>query len=165
MDGALMEGISTMPIAWKMWVYWMMFINTVSIVFLKNKEARWVLAAWIPNGITMTLMADHFGYVRLLGLSHAIWWTPLLVYLFTRRKSFDLKTVFGKWMVALVVTISLSLVVDYIDVIRYVAGDRDDQRPALETPEQLEPPAVDVEQAINTPRWQVAEEFDETIVA
>lgn len=124
MDGVLMDGIMAIPIGWKAWVFWMMVLNTASIVFIKRTEARVCLAVWIPNGITMTLMAEEFGYVRLLGLSHIVWWTPFVIYLFLRRKELDPATWFGRWALAVLVTNTLSLVVDYIDVIRYIAGDR-----------------------------------------
>ena len=129
MDGVLMDGIRSMPMGWQLWVFWLMIVNTASIAFLKHKEARFCLAMWIPNGITMMLMAEYFGYVRLLGLSHVMWRTPLVAYLFLRREDFDLKTRFGKWAVILLVTNAGSLVVDYADVVRYAAGDREDQRP------------------------------------
>ena len=124
MQGVLMDGIMQMPIGWKLWVFWMMAINTASIAFLARNEARFCLAVWIPNGIMMMVMAEEFGYVRLLGLSHIIWWTPLVIYLLRRRKEIDRATWFGKWVVALFVTNCASLVIDYIDVIRYIAGDR-----------------------------------------
>ena len=126
MPSVLIEGILSMPIGWMLWVMWMMALNTASIVFCWKKiEARFVLAAWIPNGIFMTLLAEQMGYTRILGLSHAIFWTPLVIYLFTRRKNFEWGTIYGKWLYILLVTNVASLVIDYIDVIRYIAGDRD----------------------------------------
>ena len=126
MPVVLIEGILSMPIGWMLWVMWMMALNTASMFFcLKNMEARFVLAAWIPNGIFMTLLAEYAGYTRILGLSHMIFWTPLVIYLFTRRKNFEWATIYGKWLYILLVTNVASLVIDYIDVIRYILGDRD----------------------------------------
>ena len=140
MQGVLMDGIMSMPLGWQAWVFWMMMVNTASLFFLKHKEARFCLAVWIPNAITMTLLAEQIGYVRLLGISHIVWWTPLIIYLFLRRKQFDLKTVAGKWVVVMLITNSVSLAIDYVDVARYIAGNREDQRP--EAVEQLEEPAI-----------------------
>ncbi|MCH7960337.1 MAG: hypothetical protein IID08_09405 [Candidatus Hydrogenedentes bacterium] len=126
MPSVLTEGILSMPIGWMLWVMWMMALNTASMIFCWKKiEARFVLAAWIPNGIFMTLLAEQMGYTRILGLSHVIFWTPLVIYLFTRRKNFEWSTTYGKWLYILLVTNVASLVIDYIDVIRYIAGDRD----------------------------------------
>jgi len=124
MENVLMNGILAMPLGWKLWIFWMMIINTASVAFLKEVPARICLALWIANGITMPLMAESLGYVRLLGLSHVIWWTPLAIYLFRKRKDFDRTTWFGRWAIAVLLTNSVSLIIDYVDVIRYIAGDR-----------------------------------------
>ena len=140
MQGVLMDGIMSMPLGWQAWVFWMMIVNSASLFFLKHMEARFCLAVWIPNGITMMLFAERFGFVRFLGISHIIWWTPLIIYLFLRRKQFDLKTLAGKWVVVMLITNSVSLAIDYVDVVRYMAGDREDQRPGAT--EQLEEPEM-----------------------
>ena len=125
MNGVLMEGIMSMPLVWKLWVFWMMTVNTASIVFCwKNIEARFILGVWIPNGIMMSFLAEQVGYVRLLGVSHIIWWTPLVAYLIMRRKHLEVGTIYGKWVYTVLITNAASLVVDYIDVIRYLAGER-----------------------------------------
>lgn len=111
------------PLWLQAWVGWMMLINTASLVFLKQPSARVVLVAWIGNIITMSVLYEMVGYVRLLGLSHVIWWTPLAIYLYKQRAQFDVQTLFGKWARVLLVTIIVSLVVDYIDVVRYFMGD------------------------------------------
>lgn len=127
MDNVFMDGLMQQPTWLKIWVGWMIVVNTASLAFLKHTEARVVLGVWIANGITMTLLAEAMGYTRLLGLSHVIWWTPLIVYLWTRRDRFDPKALFTRWVYVLILTNTISLVVDYIDVIRYILGDRGSQ--------------------------------------
>jgi len=106
------------------WVCWLIIVNTAGILFVtRHVEARWTLGAWAINLFLMTALYDSFGFVRLLGLSHIIVWTPLLGYLWTRRAQHDLKTVFGKWAVALFLSNALSLAIDYIDIVRYGMGD------------------------------------------
>jgi len=61
---------------------------------------------------------------RLLGLSHVIFWTPLVVYLLGRLRDLEPHGWFALWVRALLVTNALSLVIDYVDVVRYVVGDR-----------------------------------------
>lgn len=126
MPTVLMDGINSMPLFWKAWIYWMMLLNSASIVFCwKKVEARFVLGAWIPNGIFMALLAEQVGYTRILGISHAIFWTPLVILLLRRRTKFDWATGYGLWLYTLILTNSLSLIIDYVDVIRFIAGDRD----------------------------------------
>ena len=50
-------------------------------------------------------------------------WTPLLVYLAPRWRSLDRSTAFGTWMLALIATDGISLVIDYVDIARYLLGD------------------------------------------
>lgn len=120
---SLMARLMAEPWWLQAWVGWMMLVNTASLFFLRHREARWVLAVWIGNVITMMALYEAVGYVRLLGLSHVIWWTPLLVYLAAVRERFAGSGVFGLWARALLVTIAISLVIDYIDVVRYFMGD------------------------------------------
>ena len=120
----LMNNILVQPLPIIIWVFVLMLMNTLSIVFLKRVEARWVLAAWISNGIFMPVLLSQFGYTRILGLSHVVFWTPLLIYLWTRRKNWNVSgSLAGKWLLGLFIVNMMSLFVDYLDVIRYLLGD------------------------------------------
>lgn len=115
----LLEGILDQP-AWLLaWIGWMVAVNTACLFFLKRIEARWVLAAWIANAVFMTALCELNGYNRLLGLSHLVFWTPLVIYLFRRRAGFGDLGLAGGWLWTVILTNSASLVVDVIDVIRY----------------------------------------------
>lgn len=120
---SLMARIMAEPWWLQAWIYWMMLVNTASLAFLRHREARWVLGVWVGNVITMMALYEAVGYVRLLGLSHVLWWTPLLVYLVAVRQRFAMGGAFGWWGRALLATIAVSLVIDYVDVIRYQMGD------------------------------------------
>ncbi|MDX1496925.1 MAG: hypothetical protein R3352_05165 [Salinisphaeraceae bacterium] len=118
----MMVKIMAEPLWLQAWVYWMMIINTAAVFFLKHPQAKFVLGAWVGNVITMTILFEAVGYVRLLGLSHVIWWTPLVIYLFMGRNQFPPGKV-ATWLWVLLITNSASLVIDYIDVVRYFMGD------------------------------------------
>lgn len=114
-EGPLLQG----------WVFWLMIINTASILFIVHRvEARWVLAAWVVNMFLMGFLYDNYGYVRLLGLSHIILWTPLLVYLWRRRDNIDRSTWGGRYLALLFISNFVSLVFDYLDLARYFLGDQ-----------------------------------------
>lgn len=121
----LFSQIMEQPPAILYWVYWLMIINTASILFIIHRvEARWTLAAWLLNGIIiMPYLYDQFGFVRLLGLAHIIVWTPLLVYLLQRRAHFALPSITGIYFWLLIVTNAVSLGFDYVDLARYFLGD------------------------------------------
>lgn len=119
-----LEGMLAAPLWVQIWGAWLVVVNTAAVVFLKQREGRIVLAVWALNGATMMLMAQFHGYTRLLGLVHVVWWTPLLLLLLRSRKEFSVADRYGRWLYVLMVTIAISLVFDYVDVVRYVLGDR-----------------------------------------
>lgn len=90
-----------------------------------RKEARW---SWlfIILGMAGVLTIYHFhGYSRLLGLGHVVGWTAALAYLWSQRANWNVGgSWFGKWAVLASVILAVSLVFDYIDVARWVLGDR-----------------------------------------
>ena len=112
------------------WVFWwVMFMGavfTLSIPFAFHRnEARWAAFVMILSFPAMMWLYSQIGYVRLLGIVHIVLWTPLLVYLWKRRDSWRVQeTIAGKWVLLLFATITVSLLFDYADVVRYVAGDR-----------------------------------------
>lgn len=121
----MMSLIAREPLWLKSWVYWMIFINSISIFFaFTRNEAHWVLTAWLANLLTMPMLFDAVGYVRLLGLPHIVFWTPLVIYLWMKRRSFS-GTWAGRYLWVVMATNGASLVIDYIDVARYLAGDGD----------------------------------------
>lgn len=119
--GAIMQ----QPIWLQSWVGWMVLVNLAgSIVFIRRIEAKWALAAFISAAAFMEFLFSQFGYQRILGLAHVLFWTPFLIYLWGRRAHWDLSRLSGKWLSALFATNLTSLVIDYIDVARYLMGER-----------------------------------------
>jgi hypothetical protein len=112
------------PLWVQVWVAWMALVNLASACFLRRTEARIVLGAFAGSFVFMNALFALNGFNRLLGLSHAIFWTPLLVYLLRRRSHIESQTPFGRWVRVLIATNALSLVIDYTDVLRYLLGDR-----------------------------------------
>ena len=64
------------------------------------------------------------GYVRLMGLGHIPFWTPLAIYLWFQQARADMPTP-PRWIIRFaLLTIVISLAFDYVDVIRYLLGER-----------------------------------------
>ena len=80
--------------------------------------------------LTMPLGLETFaltGTVHLLGITHLILWTPLLVYLVKnemRTDGFRATTPYGVWVLLLVATIVTSLVFDVRDVTLVALGQK-----------------------------------------
>jgi len=120
----LTEEIMSQPLWLQAWIGWMGLVNVTAIIFLRRVEARWVAAAMIVAFPLMTWLHAQYGYQRILGLAHVVAWTPLLVYLWSRRAQWDIASLSGKWIAVLFATNLTSLVIDYVDVARYLTGER-----------------------------------------
>lgn len=64
------------------------------------------------------------GYVKMLGLPHILVWTPLAVYLITKIKTPDIPQAPRIIMCVILAVIAVSLAFDYVDVARYLLGER-----------------------------------------
>ncbi|WP_037310876.1 hypothetical protein [Ruegeria halocynthiae] len=75
-------------------------------------------------GIGVMLIFTQMGFVRLMGLGHVLVWTPLALYLWKQQSRPEVPMP-PKWIIrAVLLTIAISLAFDYVDVIRYLLGDR-----------------------------------------
>jgi len=119
----MLEQIGREPFWLQAWIAWLVLVNSASILFVRRAEGRFALLAWIASAVTMGLLFETFGYTRILGLAHLIWWTPLVIWLFRRRAGFG-EGAFGGWARWLLVTNAVSLAIDTVDVARWVFGDR-----------------------------------------
>lgn len=106
------------------WVGWLMVVNLlVPLFFLTHIEARVVLAVFAAAGMIMGFLTGRFGFTRLLGLGHFVWF-PLLFWLWGRVGAVPPQEAFGLWLRILMATNALSLLLDVADVGRYLAGER-----------------------------------------
>ena len=112
------------------WVYWWTRVidasNWLLVLFaFYDRRARWALLAWVVNIVLILSLYNMFGYVRVLGLSHIIAWTPLLIYLLNKRQPFQSENWAGRYLYWFMAVISVSLIFDYIDLFRYFTGAAD----------------------------------------
>jgi hypothetical protein len=113
---------SSLPV--KLWVGLMVIFNMViPLFFLERLEAQVVLAAIMASMLLMTLITSTTGFTRLLGLGH-IFWIPLLYFLWISLDQIPPDDGFGVWVRVLMVINGTSLVIDAVDVFRYLAGER-----------------------------------------
>jgi len=126
LESVLLRGMWAVPVGWKFWLAWMVLLNLVvsSFYFRRHHEARLILFAFFTAAVIMVVIAESIGYVRLLGIGHVVLWTPLMVYLFRRVAKGGDDRLYARYLVAVLVTDSLSLVIDYVDVVRYIIGEQ-----------------------------------------
>ncbi len=118
------KGIMRAPIYVRLWLMLLIFSNlVVPLFYLHRVEAQVVLGALLASVILMTGLTGLSGFTRLIGLGH-IFWLPLLYFLSTRLDQIPSDEVFGGWIRVLIGLNAISLVIDGVDALRYIAGDR-----------------------------------------
>ena len=118
------KGIMSMPIHWQLWLMLLVTFNLIIPLFFLNRlEAQVVVGALVASMILMTVLTAISGFTRLLGLGH-IFCIPLLYFLWMRLEQNPADDFFCLWLRVLMIMNAASLIIDVIDVGRYIAGDR-----------------------------------------
>ncbi len=116
--------LTVLPIPWLIWLGTLLFVNAVvPLFFLGQREAQAVLAATMLAAIIQMVIFKAKGFVRLLGAGH-LPWLPVVLWLASRSGEIGTDTLFGQWILAVIVIDGISLVIDAVDVGRYIAGER-----------------------------------------
>ncbi len=128
------RGLLGMPPHWRLWLGMLVGANLVApLFFLDHVEARVTIAALLISMTLMTALTARFGFSRILGLGHVAW-LPLLAFLIGRVTEVPATTAFGLWLRTVIVLDAISLVLDAVDVVRFLRGDRAETVPGLEPP-------------------------------
>ena len=123
------DAITHQPLWVRLWLDWLLFVViALPFALLVWKQSRIVILAAIiadiPAGLGTAWIYQHMGYVKLLGLAHIFFWTPLAVYLYMQLKRSDLPQ-WPRWIIMVVLaTLVISLAFDYTDALRYILGER-----------------------------------------
>ena len=118
------KGMLKMPLPVRLWLMLLVAANMViPLFFISHLEAQVVLGVFMGSAILMTVLTGLSGFSRLLGLGHILW-VPLIIFLWTRLDQIPADDFYGVWVRVLMVLNALSLVFDAADVVRYLAGDR-----------------------------------------
>ena len=118
-----LKGLATLRKPWRLWIAVLGAVNFAAVFFLDTLEGKLVLAGIVAGVVFQMSIFALKGYVRLLGIGHILW-LPLVLWLGTRIGDIGTDSIFGKWVLAVIVVDGISLVIDAVDVGRYLAGDR-----------------------------------------
>jgi len=123
------EASTLLPVWVQYWINFIVAVPIVSVVvFLFSKATRFdALVTFLLTALAFgstVLLYSQFGMVRLLGLGHIIFWTPLAIYLLKRLRTNPPPRFFAAVMVILLATLVAALVFDYYDVLRWLLGER-----------------------------------------
>jgi hypothetical protein len=108
----------------RIWVAWLVAVNSVSLLFIRHMEAQVVLGAVGLAVLAQALIYQRKRFIRLLGTTHFIW-VPMLTWIALRLDSLPVaESAYHAWLLTLIVTNALCLVIDSLDLTRFVRGDR-----------------------------------------
>ena len=119
-------GLIRSPLRVRLWLMLLLAANLVApLFFLDSTEAQVVLLAFVASFGVMTLLTGLTGFTRLLGMSH-VFWIPMIIWFWTRLDQIPSDDAFGVWIRVLIAVNMISLLIDAVDVVRYLAGDREE---------------------------------------
>ncbi len=128
------RGLLGMPPHWQLWLGILVGSNLVApLFFLGHVEAQATVAALLISMTLMIALTARFGFSRILGLGHVAW-LPLLAFLVDRVAEVPATTGFGLWLRTVIVLDAISLVLDAVDVVRFLLGERTETVPGLGPP-------------------------------
>ncbi len=90
----LNEAIAAGPLWLRAWIALLILTHVASLVFVFGRvdgkltfrpECAAIIASFIAAALAMDWIYQSYGYVRLLGLAHLIFWTPAYAWVIARR--------------------------------------------------------------------------------
>jgi hypothetical protein len=109
------------PIWVSIWLLFLMIVNIASIAFWNELLAKVILFTFMFSAIFMMGLYSRFGFEKILGLGHILW-IPLLVYMLIEAQAAE--GAFKSYLIILLISITISLVFDIIDVWRYFTSPK-----------------------------------------
>jgi hypothetical protein len=128
----LTDVMAAEPLWIRIWLATLVATHFAALFFVVYREAgRWrvrseplaILASFLAAAILMNALYARFGYVRLLGLAHLVFWPAAYAWVLRRRRAIGASTGFGIYAHLYLVIAGICLVLDVIDLVRYWAGD------------------------------------------
>ena len=106
----------------RVWCVWLVAVNAACLIYITHIEAQVVLAVTGIAVLLQTLMYQHCGFIRLLGIVHVMW-IPMFAWMATRLDVIEQNPEMLAWLALLFATNAVSFVVDAIDSYLYFNGE------------------------------------------
>jgi hypothetical protein len=107
----------------RLWCVWLVGVNVACLWFITQIEAQVVLAVTAIAVAGQTLIYQRIGFTRILGTTHILW-LPMFAWMATRIDTIMGDPGLANWLVLLFATNMVSIVVDTIDAVRFLRGER-----------------------------------------
>ena len=119
-----MRTLFSLPMPIRIWLGLLMFLNmAVPLFYIGTPEGIAALAAATAGAVTMTMINERLRFVRLMGLGH-IYWIPLVIFFLWRVDSAPSESLFQYWMWSIILLNSVSILIDAVDIMKYINGER-----------------------------------------
>lgn len=84
-----MKTMFSLPMPIRLWLGLLMTLNIVlPLIFISTPEGKLTLAAAMAGAMTMSMIFQKQGFVRLLGIGH-VYWIPLVMWLLSRLEQVE----------------------------------------------------------------------------
>lgn len=107
----------------RIWNVWLVGVNLLCLYFIAHLEAQIVLATTLVAVVAQALIYQRIGFTRLLGIAH-VSWIPMFAWMASRIDTIAAQPQLQSWLIVLAATNAVSLILDSIDVFRFVRGER-----------------------------------------
>jgi hypothetical protein len=107
----------------RLWCVWLVAVNLACLYFITHIEAQVVLIVTTIAVAAQSLIYQRIGFTRILGSTHILW-VPMFAWMATRIDTIAADPALADWLVLLFATNLVSLVVDTIDSVRFLRGER-----------------------------------------
>ena len=133
MPADLSAAIALQPAWLQTWVMVLVIVNLAAALFLVARrdgkfsvrvEALAILVSFFAAGAAMGWLYEQLGYVRLLGLPHLVFWLPVYAWLVVKFRRNEFTPPFKHYLLLYFLVAGISLVLDFVDVFRYLLGER-----------------------------------------
>ncbi len=124
----LTEAIFSQAPLLQAWVVVLMATHYIALVFIPVRtDGGWkvryepiaILGSFMAAAALMEYLYGLYGYSRILGLAHLVFWLPAYAWVMSRWREIGPGTIFGKYIAIYLVIAGASLIIDVIDVIRH----------------------------------------------
>ena len=119
-----MKALFSLPEPIRIWLGLLMFLNmAVPLIYISTPEGIAVFVAAMVGAVIIPEIHQRMGFVRLLGIGH-LTWLPLVIWFEFRLDLADPGSLFWYWMWSIIILNSISMVIDVIDIMKYIQGER-----------------------------------------
>ncbi len=109
------------PIWVSAWVGVLMLVNMASLLFWAAPLAKIIFLTFIISAVSMMFLYSVFGFEKILGAAH-VFWLYLVPFILLQLE--DAGGIFFWYLVVLSLLLTISLVLDAIDIWKYFRGIR-----------------------------------------